>query len=183
MINQRSSSLLTFMLMAFTHLMANDTRGGDQGKKELTFERDVRPIFKAMCFHCHGEGEIRKGGLDLRLVRLMHQGGESGEAIAPGDPSKSLLWERIESDDMPEGEKKLSPEEKQMIHDWITQGSQTVRPEPENVEDARYTKEELDHWSFASLRKVFIPRVLDEACTNPIDAFIGRKLNDAGLSP
>lgn len=183
MINQRSSSLLTFMVMAFTHLMATDTTGDEQGKKELTFERDVRPIFKAMCFHCHGEGEIRKGGLDLRLVRLMQQGGESGEAIAPGDTSKSLLWERIESDDMPDGEKKLSPEEKQIIHDWITQGSQTVRPEPENVEDARYTKEELDHWSFATLRKVFIPSVLDEACTNPIDAFIGRKLNDAGLSP
>ena len=108
MINQRSSSLLTFMVMAFTLLMATDAKGDEQGKKELTFERDVRPIFKAMCFHCHGEGEIRKGGLDLRLVRLMQQGGESGEAIAPGDPSKSLLWERIESDDMPEGEKKLS---------------------------------------------------------------------------
>ena len=34
-----------------------------------TFERDIRPIFKAHCFHCHGgEGET-KGGLDLRLRR------------------------------------------------------------------------------------------------------------------
>ena len=28
----------------------------------LTFERDVRPIFKAMCFHCHGEDDHREGG-------------------------------------------------------------------------------------------------------------------------
>ena len=32
------------------------------------FETDVRPIFKAMCFQCHGEDEELAGGLDLRLV-------------------------------------------------------------------------------------------------------------------
>lgn len=33
----------------------------------LTFEKDIRPILKAHCFDCHGEGEKLKGGLDLRL--------------------------------------------------------------------------------------------------------------------
>ena len=36
----------------------------------LTFERDVRPIFKAQCFQCHGEEKELKAGLDLRLVKL-----------------------------------------------------------------------------------------------------------------
>ena len=40
----------------------------------LTFEKDIRPILKAHCFDCHGEGEKLKGGLDLRLRRLMLQG-------------------------------------------------------------------------------------------------------------
>ena len=39
--------------------------------RELTLERDVRPILKEHCFHCHGEGEKIKGGVDLRLRRFM----------------------------------------------------------------------------------------------------------------
>ncbi len=182
MINHGSTSLQAIMIVICGYLMMPSVHGDNQPKAALTFERDVRPIFKAMCFHCHGEDDIRKGGLDLRLVRLMKQGGESGEAIESGDPSKSLLWERIESDDMPDGEKKLSAEEKQIIYDWIAQGSPTARPEPENVEDARYTLEELDHWSFKPIKKVSIPRNSNRALVNPIDAFIDRKLIQAGLS-
>ena len=37
----------------------------------LTFERDVRPILKAHCTHCHGEEEKPKAGVDLRLRRFM----------------------------------------------------------------------------------------------------------------
>jgi cytochrome c553 len=30
----------------------------------LTFEKDVRPILKAHCFHCHGEeGETKAGSM------------------------------------------------------------------------------------------------------------------------
>ena len=60
--------------------------------EELVFETDVRPIFKEACFHCHGEGGEREGELDLRLVRLMKGGGESGPALVPGAPAKSLRW-------------------------------------------------------------------------------------------
>ncbi|HEY2952017.1 MAG TPA: c-type cytochrome domain-containing protein, partial [Verrucomicrobiae bacterium] len=49
----------------------------------LTFEEHIRPIFKANCFDCHGEGEKLKGELDLRLRRLTLKGGESGPAIVP----------------------------------------------------------------------------------------------------
>src|SRR6185503_2780882 len=47
----------------------------------LTFEKDVRPILKAHCFECHGEGEKLKGGLDLRLRRLMLEGGKDGPVL------------------------------------------------------------------------------------------------------
>ena len=40
----------------------------------LTFEKDIRPILKAHCFDCHGEGDHPKGGLDLRLRRLIAAG-------------------------------------------------------------------------------------------------------------
>src|SRR4051812_33785203 len=67
----------------------------------LTFEEHVRPILKAQCFACHGDEEKPKGHLDLRLARLITRGGESGPALVPGRPDKSLLWERIDADEMP----------------------------------------------------------------------------------
>ena len=58
----------------------------------ITFEQHVRPIFKAHCFRCHGGEEETKGGLDLRLRRLMVGGGDSGPAIVPGKHDESLLY-------------------------------------------------------------------------------------------
>ena len=74
-----------------------------------SFEADVRPILKAHCFHCHGEEEKTEGNLDVRLVRLLAAGGDSGPAVVAGKAGQSLLIERLESGEMPPGEKKLSP--------------------------------------------------------------------------
>ena len=45
--------------------------GARGAEGELTFERDVRPIVKAHCTHCHGEEPDPEGGVDLRLRRFM----------------------------------------------------------------------------------------------------------------
>src|SRR4051794_29723998 len=66
-----------------------------------TFEAQVRPILKAHCFQCHGEGEKHKGGLDLRLRRLIAAGGDNGAAILPGKPSDSLLYQKVRDGEMP----------------------------------------------------------------------------------
>jgi hypothetical protein len=151
----------------------------------ISFEADVRPIFKAMCFQCHGEEERHQAGLDVRLVRLMQQGGDSGPALVPGDAASSLLWKRIEADEMPEGTKKLSAMQKEKIRVWIQGGAATLRPEPENVEDARFTPEELSFWAFQSPRKPKVPVVSSSGngshATNPIDAFVRSRLLSAGL--
>lgn len=147
------------------------------GAEELVFERDVRPILKVACFHCHGEDGETEGGLDVRLVRLLVAGGENGSALVPGDVDASLLWQKVASDKMPKGEKKLTAEEKEIIRRWIEQGAKTARPEPENVEDARFTKEELGHWSFQPVASVSPP----EGESHPIDAFVGARLGKAKL--
>jgi hypothetical protein len=149
----------------------------------LSYEKDVRPIFKAMCFHCHGEEPELAGGLDTRLVRLMQSGGDSGAAIAMGNASNSLLWQRIASDEMPEGAKKLSPKEKETIQAWIEQGAKTLRPEPDNVADARFTEEELNFWAFQPLVQHPVPNVTSNGLclTNPIDSFVADQLQRVGL--
>ena len=54
------------------------------------FEQEVRLILKTHCFECHGEGEKLKGGLDLRLKKLIVTGGETGPGIVVNDPEKII---------------------------------------------------------------------------------------------
>ena len=150
--------------------------------KPLHYETDIRPIMKAMCFHCHGEESELQGGLDVRLVRLMVSGGESGPSLVPGDSSSSLLWHRIESDEMPEGQKKLSGREKDLIRRWIDDGCETLRTEPNDVADARFTPEELAFWSFQPVSKPSVPAPDGYPIDTPIDGFVASKLKNSGLS-
>src|SRR6185436_4069699 len=87
------------------------------------FEKDIRPILKAHCFDCHGEGEKLKGGLDLRLRRLMLKGGEDGPVLVPGKPDQSLLFTKVHSGEMPKRDKKLTREQVALIKQWIASGA------------------------------------------------------------
>ena len=82
------------LLLAFT--LARPAAAADAP----TFNAHVRPILKAYCTECHGEGEKLKGGLDVRLRRLLAAGGDNGPAFVEGKPEKSLLLERVISGDM-----------------------------------------------------------------------------------
>lgn len=149
--------------------------------EELSFEKDVRPILKAQCFHCHGEDRELHGGLDVRLVRLMTAGGDSGHAIVPGDADASLLWQKIADDEMPEGNKKLSAEQKATIREWILGGAKTLRPEPEDARDARFTEEELAHWAYQPIANPAIPHPQGYDLRTPIDNFIAARLSAHNL--
>lgn len=148
---------------------------------QVLFERDVRPILKAHCFLCHGEDPELKGGLDLRLVRLMRSGGDSGTALQAGDHAGSLLWQRVDSNEMPPSSKKLSATEKETLKSWIQQGAQTAREEPANPDDARYTEEELSFWAWQPVRSVEPPRPDGYEISTPIDGFIAAELAKHGL--
>ncbi len=154
-----------------------------QSQETIVFEKEVRPILKAQCFHCHGEEEEIRGGLDVRLVRLMLAGGDSGKALEPGNAEASVLWQRIRDDEMPEGPKKLTAEQKEKIRLWIEQGAKTSRAEPENPNEARITEEELEYWAFRPVQAHVPPagQANTEELTNPIDAFIGEGLAKKGL--
>ena len=59
-------------------------------KKGVTYAKDIRPIFEASCFRCHGE-EKQKGELRLDSLQAVLKGGEDGKVIVPGASKKSLL--------------------------------------------------------------------------------------------
>ena len=102
-----------------------------RGEAVLTFEKDVRPILKTHCTHCHGEEEKPKGGVDLRLRRFMDRKMEDGAAmLSLGDGAKSGLVHIVRSGDMPKKGKPLSEAEIAVIEKWINQGAKTTKTEP-----------------------------------------------------
>jgi mono/diheme cytochrome c family protein len=150
----------------------------------LTFEQHVRPILKAYCFDCHGEGEKLRGGLDLRLRRLIVQGGDSGPALEPGRREASLLYEKVATAAMPPGKKKLTPDQVGTIGRWITEGARTTAPEPKAVATGLLiTPEERAFWAFQPIRHPAPPRVKAvQRVRTPVDAFLLAKLEEKGLS-
>ncbi len=56
------------------------------------FERSVRPLLADKCFSCHSDAaKKQKGGLVVDSLAGLLAGGDSGPAVAPGDPDKSPL--------------------------------------------------------------------------------------------
>lgn len=152
------------------------------------FETDVRAILKTHCFQCHGEEPEVQGNLDLRLVRFMHRGGDSGAAVVPGKPEESILYQRLRDGEMPPDEsKQISRNELQVIRDWILAGAKTLRPEPESLgAEAHITEEERTHWSLQPIQRPTIPDVINSnLVANPVDAFLLKELrkHDLEFSP
>src|SRR4051812_19869532 len=171
------SLLVPFVLLAPKAFSA-DTR-------ELTFERDVRPILKVHCTHCHGEEEQPKNGVDLRLRRFMDKALEGGShVLVPGKPDASEMVLLIREGEMPKKGKKVSPEELATIERWIAQGAKTAKAEPESMPPGMFiTEEDREWWSFRPITRAPVPATENPSARirNPIDAFVLAKLREQKL--
>ncbi|APZ94783.1 DUF1553 domain-containing protein [Fuerstiella marisgermanici] len=139
---------------------------------DINYTRDIKPILKAKCYACHGALK-QEAGLRLDTVKLMRAGGDSGPAIDLEDASGSHLLDRISSHDEdlrmpPEGEP-LSPEQITLVKRWLAEGASAPLDEKPQANPAT-------HWAFQPVQQVSPP-----GDGHPIDAFIDRKLNAAGL--
>jgi hypothetical protein len=141
----------------------------------LTFEKDVRPIVKAHCTHCHGEEEKPKGDIDLRLRRFMD------EIVVVGHPEKSKLVEVIRSGEMPEKGKPLTEEQLAVIEKWITQGAKTAKTEPLVLAPGPIiSDEDREYWAFQPVKRPMVPKAANTR--NAVDAFIIAKASEKGLT-
>lgn len=146
------------------------------------FEPDIRPILRAHCLDCHGATKEHEGGLDLRQVRLMTQGGDSGPAIDLQHVDQSLLLQRIRAGEMPPGNTKVTAEELAVLEQWLASGAPTARPESETIEDGiGITIEDRQWWAFQPLNRPAIPASDDSRIRNDVDRFILAKLAAKGL--
>ena len=170
---------LTLLALAIDLAVASEANA--QNPTPIHFETQVRGILKAHCFHCHGEGEHREAGLDLRLVHLMKKGGESGSAISPGAAKDSLLVQRIEAGEMPPGGKSIPEAQKEILRRWLDEGALTIREELQTPTLEDWTEEERSYWLFQPVAAVTVPTVPPEesgSASSAIDAFVLAKLRE-----
>jgi hypothetical protein len=120
----------------------------------------------------------------------MHKGGESGPVVVPGDVDESLLVSalRHESFEMPP-QGKLPPAVIEDFEAWIRLGAPDPRDEPLPQPAASgvptpESAEARSWWAYQPLKRPVPPTVQqDNWVTHPTDAFLLRRLEDAGLKP
>ena len=147
----------------------------------VDYLREIKPLLKERCYACHGALK-QEAGLRLDTAALIRRGGEGGLVVVAGNAAGSSLIERLEAEDIdsgrmpPEG-MPVKPEEIARIRAWIAAGA----PGPE---DEQPEADPRDHWSFQPVVRPELPMpTAAGASTNPLDAFIGARLEVAGLTP
>ena len=204
-------STIIFLLLSTLNLFGDPTVSvDDKERSEKIFSLQVRNILSSKCVSCHGGDDKFKGGLDLTSMAGMLAGGDSGEpVVVAGRPRLSPLFlstlrqKKGEWEAMPPKENdKLEQKQVNSLESWIESGahwpsektqqlyieeerSKKITDEGVIVETSgglsedwtyrRYKPEDL--WAF---EKIKIPKI-PEGFDNPIDAFIGEKLNDLGF--
>lgn len=82
-----------------------------------TFDSAVKPVFQAKCLACHGAAAM--GKLDLRTPESVLKGGASGPVVMPGAADKSLLIDKVVTQQMPPGKVKMTDAEIDIVRNWI----------------------------------------------------------------
>ena len=91
--------------------------------RPLGFSRDIEVIMARFCLDCHGV-KHREAGLDLRTLKAILSGGESGPAIVPGVAEESILFEMVSDGHMPPEGKRPGAYQVRRLRQWITSGAQ-----------------------------------------------------------
>jgi hypothetical protein len=88
----------------------------------------IHPILDAKCVGCHGASK-EQGGLRLDFYDLLMTGGKDGAVVAPRNPDRSLLLQRVtlspsDRHFMPaEGRTPLTADEVSALRTWIIDGA------------------------------------------------------------
>ncbi|MEQ8784829.1 MAG: PSD1 and planctomycete cytochrome C domain-containing protein [Pirellulaceae bacterium] len=175
---------------AFLFVFAGSAAADEESSRGLTqFNDYVEPLLKQRCYDCHSHetGEAN-GGLVLDSRAGWSVGGDSGPAVVPGQPEKSLLIEAVgyDNEDLqmpPDG--KLSDDEIAALVKWVKLGAADPRGDGKAAERATVDIEQgRKFWSFQPLQKASPPPVnRADWPRDDIDRFLLARLEQEGLSP
>lgn len=159
-------------LLLFDHgiNLADDSLGSDtQHSDPVSYRDEVRPILADTCLRCHGPDEESREA-DLRL----DVEDDVANVINQDDLADSELLARIVSIDPntvmppPDSGRRLTEKQISILKRWVFQGAQIDQ-----------------HWAFQPPRRPDVPELsqLSDWGRNPIDSFVGRRLESTSLRP
>jgi hypothetical protein len=168
-----------------------DKRDSDKAlpAEALTFfEKKIRPVLVTECYGCHSPEKRKKvrGGLALDTREGIRTGGDSGPAIVPGSPSRSLLIKALGHGDpelaMPP-KKKLSTAIVRDFEEWIRMGAPDPRSGVKIASKDRVSGDGRKHWAYQPPKKAAEPKVKNTAWPRTdVDRFILSALETKGLT-
>jgi hypothetical protein len=178
------------VLGLFIVFVPHMARAADPSVADIEFfEKKIRPILVEHCLKCHGAEAKLKANLSLASRATLLKGGDTGPAVVPGDPDKSLLVKAIHYNDEPRmpPKGKLADQQIADLTAWVRKGV----PWPESAATNAAggvkpfnLKERARHWSFQPLTRPAVPAVKQtDWAQNAIDRFILAKLEANGLKP
>jgi hypothetical protein len=185
----KSNFWIAAFLLGFVAPPGLATAAIDPAQLEF-FEQKIRPILVDNCYECHSlQSKKVKGGLLLDTREGLLKGGDTGPAIAPGDPDKSLLIKAVRYTDpdlqMPPKKKKLSDDKIAYLVEWVKMGAPDPRA-PKTAGGSRdaINKKAAEHWAFQPMKKPEIPSVKNARWVQtPVDAFVLAKLETKHMHP
>ncbi len=92
-------------------------------RANISYSEDARPILESRCGKCH-MGEFTSKNLNMETYESLMTGSQNGPVIVAGNAKESLLAQKILKGEMPKRGPKLTPEQVQIIIDWINAGAQ-----------------------------------------------------------
>ena len=94
-------------------------------KEVISYEEQIKPIFRQHCVACHGEDK-QTADLNLQTYAAVLKGGSGGEAVVAGRASQSALFKAITDPDddarMPPKKPPIPQEQIELIQKWIDSG-------------------------------------------------------------
>ena len=186
----RSRASIWQMLMAFfllVNLCCVSAADLTPSQSEF-FENKIRPLLADNCYKCHSsQSEKVKGGLLLDSRDGILNGGDSGAAIVPGDPEKSLLIKAVRYTDpdlqMPK-KAKLADDQIAALEQWVRMGAPDPRTATAVAAQKSPGASKTNHWAWQPVKSSAVPTVGDNGWgQSPIDNFIFAKLAEKNLKP
>lgn len=122
------------VLLSLALVVAAQSAGQPVFAQDVSFTKQIAPIFVKHCVACHGQSDP-KGGYQLHTFEALMKPGESGDAaVTAGKIDKSYLYGLLNEGDkdawMPKEADKLKPEQIALVKLWIEQGAKFDSPDP-----------------------------------------------------
>jgi cytochrome c553 len=169
---------------------ARAAEGAATAEQIKFFESRIRPALADHCYQCHSQkAKEVQGSLFLDSRAGLRRGGDSGPAIVPGSPEKSLLIKAIGYKD---ADRQMPPKESggklpdQVIKDfeaWVKMGAPDPRTAAAPAAASTAAKART-WWAFQPLHPVAVPQPKNTAWPrDDLDRFVLAKLDEQHLQP